>query len=230
MKKPLSASLAVSAVALLASACVTKPAPINANLATLADQHKISVSTGAERLELPIAAGDTAISIDQASSIESFARLYVRQGHGALVMSTPAGGANADAAALISQDVRLRLASSGVPFAAIAGSTYAPPDPNAAPLVLSFTRFSAEAPTCEPLWSQDLAHNPDNQPWGSFGCAQQANLAAMISDPADLLGPRAEDPRDAARRARVLEAYRQGQQTHAERSQDERVQVSSAIH
>ena len=80
-----------------------------------------------------------------------------------------------------------------------------------------------------PLWSQDLAHSPDNQPWASFGCAQQANLAAMVSDPADLLGPRAEDPRDAARRARVLEAYRQGQQTHAERSGDERVQVSSAI-
>ena len=95
--------------------------------------------------------------------------------------------------------------------------------------MLTFSRFDATAPTCEPLWSQDLAHSPDNQPWNSFGCAQQANLAAMVSDPADLLGPRAEDPRDAARRARVLEAYRQGQQTHAERSADERVQVSDAV-
>ena len=88
-------------------------------------------------------------------------------------------------------------------------------------------RFEAQAPECAPLWEQDLAHQSNNQPWASFGCATQANLAAMISDPADLLGPRQEDPRDAARRARVLEAYRQGQQTHANRSDDERVQVSN---
>ena len=229
MKTPLSAKLAVSAVALLVGGCATQ-APPDANLATIADTHRINVTPGAERLELAIANGDTAVSTDQASSIETFARLYVRQGHGALIMSSPTGGANTDAAAIVSQDVRLRLASSGVPFAAMASSTYqAESTDAAAPLILTFTRFSAEAPTCEPLWSQDLAHNPDNQPWGSFGCAQQANLAAMISDPADLLGPREEDPRDAGRRARVLEAYRQGQQTHAERSQDERVQISKAV-
>jgi pilus assembly protein CpaD len=153
----------------------------------------------------------------------------VRQGHGAVILSGPTGSANAESASLIGKDVRMRLASAGVPFAAIASSTYDGSQKAAAPIILSFTRYNAEGPTCAPLWSQDLAHASDNQPWESFGCAQQANLAAMISDPADLLGPRAEDPRDAARRARVLEAYRQGQQTHAERSNDERVQVSDAI-
>jgi len=149
-----------------------------------------------QRLELSVAAGDTALSADEAAGVDSFARLYVRQGHGALVLSTPAGGANADAAALISRDVRLRLASAGVPFAAIAASTYEAPQ-GAAPIVLNFTRYSAEAPECEPLWSQNLAHASSNQPWRSFGCAQQANLAALISDPHDLIAPRPEDPRDA---------------------------------
>lgn len=229
MTKPLSAKIAVGAMALLASACATKTATVEDNYATIADRHKIAVAEAAERLELAVAAGDTALSAEEAAGVETFARLYVRQGHGAVVMSTPTGSANAEAAKLIAQDVRLRLASSGVPFAAIAGSTYDGAEKTDAPLILSFTRFNAEGPTCEPLWSQDLAHSPDNQPWNSFGCAQQANLAAMVSDPADLLGPRAEDPRDAARRARVLEAYRQGQQTHAERSADERVQVSDAV-
>lgn len=229
MKTPFSAKLAVGAVALLVGGCATQ-APPDANLPTIADTHKISVTPGAERLELPVANGDTSVSGDEANSLESFARLYVRQGHGSLIMSAPVGGSNTSAAALIAQDVRLRLAASGVPFAAIASSNYQAEKPDAAaPIILTFTRFSAEGPTCEPLWSQDLAHNPDNLPWNSFGCAQEANLAAMISDPADLLGPRDEDPRDAARRARVLEAYRQGQQTHAERSQDERVQVSNAV-
>ncbi len=229
LRNSLSAKIAVGAMALLASGCATKHATVEDNLPTIADRHKIAVAEASERLEVGVAAGDTALSVDEAASIETFARLYVRQGHGAVIMSTPAGSANADAAALIAQDVRLRLASSGVPFAAIAGSTYDGSADPAAPLILSFTRFSAEAPACEPLWSQDLAHSSDNQPWASFGCAQQANLAAIVSDPADLLGPRAEDPRDAARRARVLEAYRQGQQTHATRSKDERVQVSDAV-
>jgi pilus assembly protein CpaD len=92
-----------------------------------------------------------------------------------------------------------------------------------------FMRFAAQAPECAPLYTQDLAHNASNRPYQSFGCSAQANLAAMISDPRDLMEPRVEDPRDPARRAVVLEAYRKGQQTHAERSQDERVQVSKAV-
>jgi pilus assembly protein CpaD len=216
------------AVALLAGACAHR-ADETSNTATVADNHRISVTRADEQLSLGIAAGDTALSSDEQGQVETFARLYTRLGHGALVMSAPAGGANADAASLIGKDVRMRLASAGVPFAAIAASTYDAAGKDDAPIILSFTRYSAQAPTCEPLWSQNLASAGDNQPWSSFGCSQAANLAAMISDPADLLGPRAEDPRDAARRARVLEAYRQGQQTHAERSSDERVQVSDAV-
>lgn len=231
MKSILSAGMKVAAGAavLMSSACMTKPAPADANLATIADRHKIAVAEASERLEVQVAPDDTALAVDSAAKLDVFARLYARQGHGVLVMSAPTGGANASAAARISQDVRLRLAGAGVPFAAMAATTYDSGEQGAAPIVLTFSRFEATAPDCQPLWSQNLAHSPDNQPWNSFGCSAQANLAAMISDPADLLGPRTEDPRDAARRARVLEAYRQGQQTHANRSADERVQVSDAV-
>lgn len=231
MKTLLSAGMKVAAGAavLLSSACMTKPAPVDANLASLADRHKIAVAEASERLELPVTPEDTALAADNATKVDAFARLYARQGHGVLVMSAPTGSANADAASRVAQEVRLRLAGAGVPFAAMAATTYDGGEQGAAPIVLTFSRFDATAPECEPLWSQDLAHSPDNQPWNSFGCSAQANLAAMISDPADLLGPRTEDPRDAARRARVLEAYRQGQQTHANRSNDERVQVSDAV-
>lgn len=230
MKIMISAGMKIAAGAalLMASACATT-APPDANAPTTADRHKIDVTEASERLEIAVSAGDTALSMENASKIEAFAKLYARQGHGVLVMSAPTGSPNADAAAHVAQETRLRLASAGVPFAAMAASTYDGGEQGAAPIVLTFSRFDATAPDCEPLWSQDLAHQSDNQPWNSFGCSQQANLAAMISDPADLLGPRAEDPRDAARRARVLEAYRQGQQTHANRSNDERVQVSDAV-
>lgn len=217
------------AIALLAAGCATKRATEASNSVSVVDNHKIAITRADEKLDIAIAAGDTALSPAEMAQVETFARLYTRQGHGALVMSAPAGGANAESAALVAKDVRMRLAGSGVPFAAIAASTYDASGRADAPLVLSFTLYSAQAPECAPLWSQDLAHPDNNQPWASFGCAQAANLAAMISDPADLLGPRTEEPRDAARRARVLEAYRQGQKTHAERSNDERVQVSDAV-
>jgi type IV pilus biogenesis protein CpaD/CtpE len=51
----------------------------------------------------------------------------------------------------------------------------------------------------------------------------------MVEDPADLLHPRAEDPRDSGRRDTVMEAYRAGDPTHAERSSDERVTISNAV-
>jgi pilus assembly protein CpaD len=230
MNTTLSAGLRVLAGAalLMTTACATTATP-EANLPTTADRHKIDVTEAAERLEIAVASVDTALSADNVAKVEAFARLYVRQGHGVLVMSAPTGSPNADAASRVAQETRTRLAGAGVPFAAMAASTYDGGEQGAAPLVLSFSRFDATAPDCEPLWSQDLAHSPDNQPWNSFGCSAQANLAAIISDPADLVGPRQEDPRDAARRARVLEAYRQGQQTHANRTNDERVQVSDAV-
>ncbi|MBL8558976.1 MAG: CpaD family pilus assembly protein [Hyphomonadaceae bacterium] len=231
MKTTLSAGMKVAAGAavLLTSACMTKPAPVDASLASVADRHKIAVSEASERLELAVATDDTTLAAEGIAKVEAFARLYARQGHGVLVMSAPTGSANTAAATHVAQEVRLRLAGAGVPFAAMAATTYDGSEQGAAPIVLTFSRYDATAPDCEPLWSQNLAHNPNNQAWNSFGCSAQANLAAMISDPADLLGPRTEDPRDAARRARVLEAYRQGQQTHANRSNDERVQVSDAV-
>jgi pilus assembly protein CpaD len=70
-----------------------------------------------------------------------------------------------------------------------------------------------------------LAYDPLNLPYPNFGCAQQHNLAAQIVNPADLLGPRTAAPADAERRTVVMEKYRQGQSTGAERGGDDKVQV-----
>ncbi len=51
----------------------------------------------------------------------------------------------------------------------------------------------------------------------------------MIEDPADLMRPRAEDPRDSGRRGVVMDAYRAGETTHSERTNDERLQISNAV-
>jgi pilus assembly protein CpaD len=210
-------------------ACASVPAP-PAHMAptpTTADYHRIEVTQTAERFEVPVTAG--ALSPGARQQLRTFASGYLRYGHGALVLSTPSGAPDSDAASLLANETRNALVEAGVSYAAVAGSTYdASSTPNA-PIILSFSRYEAQAPECTPLWEQDLAHQSNNQPWESFGCATQANLAAMIEDPADLLHPRAEDPRDSGRRTTVMDAYRAGEPTHSERTNDERIQISNAV-
>lgn len=227
MKASLPLLLASASLSVL-GACATAP-PEGPPSASVADRHRIRVEQTGERLELPVSAEAISLSREEQQQVGVFASAYVRMGHGSLIMSSPSGGANANAAALVAHQTRLALVDAGVPYQAIAGSSYDASGAADAPIILSFTRYEAFAPECAPLWEQDLAHQLDNQPWESFGCATQANLAAMIEDPRDLLGPRGEDPRDSGRRGTVFEAYRAGESTGAERSSDERVSVSNAV-
>ncbi len=196
---------------------------------TAADLHRIHVTQSAERLEVPVRPGDETLSHADRAQLQRFAGGYLRYGHGALVLSTPSGGANSDTASVLANETRRALVDAGVSYAAVAGSSYDASGRADAPIIVSFARYEAHAPECAPLWEQDLAHQSNNQPWESFGCATQANLAALVEDPADLLRPRAEDPRDAGRRDTVMDAYREGSTTHAERSSDERIAISNAV-
>jgi pilus assembly protein CpaD len=93
-----------------------------------------------------------------------------------------------------------------------------------APVRLAYLRYVAQGPECG-HWPTNLASDPRALPYPNFGCAQQHNLAAQIANPADLLGPRTMAPADADRRGTIMENYRQGKLTGAEKSADERAQV-----
>lgn len=210
------------------AACASVPTPEGPPVASAADRHRIEVTESAERIEIAVAPGDVALTPAARAGLRAFAGNYLRYGHGALVLSSPSGGPNADAASVIAHEARMSLVDAGVSYAAVAGSNYDGSGAEA-PIIVSFARFEAQAPECAPLWEQDLAHQSNNQPWASFGCATNANLAAMVEDPRDLLRPRDFDPRDSGRRDTVLEAYREGEQTHAARSADERITISNAV-
>jgi len=61
-------------------------------------------------------------------------------------------------------------------------------------------RRSLRSPVRAAPWPDDLgpsANNPgylENKPYYNFGCANQANLAAMVDNPSDLVQPRSETP------------------------------------
>jgi pilus assembly protein CpaD len=217
--------LGLSALSAL-GACASVPEPSGPPVSSAADRHAITVEQISERLDVEVG-GDVALTPKAREDIDLFAGGYLRYGHGALLLSTPSGAGNDDAASRSAHATRLALAEAGVPYEAIAGSNYDASGNSEAPIVLSFARYEAQAPECAPIWEQDIAHQSNNQPWASFGCATNANLAAMIEDPRDLLRARNEDPRDSGRRNTVMDRYRQGQPTHADRSDDERSTVST---
>jgi pilus assembly protein CpaD len=220
--------LALASFSALGACATSAIPPANVGpVASRADSHVINVTQSAARLEIAVAPGDTTLTDKARSDLRDFASAYLRYGHGALVLSTPSGGDNASAASMLAGQTRMSLVDAGVAYNAVSGSTYDAGDNPNAPIVVSFARFEAEAPRCRPIYEQDLAHQSDNLPWDSFGCAMQANLAAEVEDPADLLGPRADAPRDSNRRGTVMNHYRAGEVTHATRDADERATVSN---
>lgn len=61
------------------------------------------------------------------------------------------------------------------------------------------------------LGAGDARRDMANTAHFNHGCATQANFAAMVANPNDLLQPRAEGEIDAARRQTVLARYRRGE-------------------
>lgn len=212
-----------SAFALLAAvaACsTTNPVVDGRPVATHADTHAIAVLEARERLELEVRS--SLPTEGQIAEIDAFGRLYRTLGHGPLLIETPEGS---DLGRGLAAQVRARLIEGGVNFAALSGAFQTPTEGEAETaevLKLSFVRYAAQAPDCPTVNEVNLSWQHNNRAYGSFGCANAVNLAAMLADPADLLGPREMEARDGARRTTIFQRYRAGEQTHASRSNDER--------
>lgn len=192
------AVLAVSAAVLAACAPAYQPH----SLVLDADRHQPVVTQEIARLDLPPA---RQIFPADAPAVEAFLRDYRNVGHGPVLVSVPPG----EDAAGVAEDVRAiaRISGMAAPEIAVAVST----SDGGSPYNLTFVRYRAHAPECGQDWPS-LATTRRSETYANFGCANAANLAAMIVDPADLLAPREMAPADAERRINALNAYRGGAQ------------------
>lgn len=216
----------IALASLALSACGTPRGPDAAMLHTTPlDAHPITVSPVSERLELRAPLAASSLANDDRAALEQFIAAYHETGHGPIVVSLPSGGANAQAAVQVATEARARIFAAGVGWDQIAGGAFEAPAAAEPPIVLTFQRFEAKAAPCKPMSDYNLTRTSSNLAYGRFGCAQAANLAVMLADPADLNGPRPQAPADAGRRDVVLGKYRQGQPTAAERAEDERGSV-----
>ena len=180
---------------------------------TVLEAHTPTAVPVEARLVLAAADGSQGLTGQEYSQLTSFANDFVQLGRGTLVISVPANAGNSATAAMVAQDAQRALYAGGVDYAKISGGTYQAQGRANAPVMLSFARYEATRIACQP-WSEiDPRKTASNLSPSRFGCAQNANLAAMVTDPGDLLGDRRDGPRDAGRIQVGIDKQRKGEVT-----------------
>lgn len=192
-------------------------------------RHPIMVSQQPAYLNMQIARGSQGLTPSQRAEVSEFASRYRAgdSGNSRLIISAPSGSSNEVAAMAAAQDARELLVGSGFSESGIAVEAYSDEANNAPPVRISYMRYVAEGPSCGHSFTA-LSSDPKNIGNPNHGCANQHNFAAMISNPADLLGPRSESSRYSERRDDVINKYAKGKITGAEKSEEERVRVKGS--
>lgn len=172
-------------------------------------RHPVIVGETEKAIDLPVAVGERHLTTGTREVVRGFGQKYASASTGVVQIMLPSGSANAAAADGLRREIRQALVDGGVPAKRILETRYqAGGAGDAAPVRLSFTAIAATTDPCGD-WPEDLTKNTiRNENYENFGCATQANLAAQIANPTDLLGPRAETPIDAVQRGRVINDYR----------------------
>ncbi len=193
-------------------------------------RHPIMVSQQPSHLNLNVARGSQGLTPSQRAEVMNFAGRYRASdaGNSRIVIAAPSGAANEVAAMTAVDDIRGLLLDGGFGESAITIEAYHDESGHQPPVRISYMRYVAEGPECGHDWSENLATDYKNVGHPNFGCTHQRNLAAMIANPADLLGPRTQGPRYSERRDVIMEKWVKGETTASDKTEDERVQVQGA--
>jgi pilus assembly protein CpaD len=196
---------------------------------TALSRNEVGVTKRAEFLEIALPAETSELSDTDRKRIRSFVRAYTLTGHGSLVLSLPQTSNNAQLAVTAIAEARAIAWESGVEYDEISGEVHGAADGAPQPMILAYQAYDAIAPECASKASIDFGDIASNNTLPTLGCSVRTNLAAMIADPADLLGSRELGPADNARRDVILDKFRLGESTASVRSDDESGAVSQAV-
>jgi pilus assembly protein CpaD len=189
-------------------------------------RHPILVSQQPETLTVAVPRGASGLSNSQRADVLSFAHSARASdaGNTKLVIAAPSGSANETSAIAAVHEVGAILKVNGYTENDINIEPFDATGHSSPPLKISFLRFVAEGPECG-KFPTNLAREPRNLSAPNFGCASQKNLAAMVVNPADLLGPPKMTSRPAERRLETWQKYIKGETTGAQKSEDEKVKT-----
>lgn len=178
-------------------------------------QNPVKVAESVERLELYARPNGLELSQRDEQAVSAFLRAYAVEGSGPLYINRPEAAMQTAGVSQTNALLDRLMSYSGVnPMTAQSGTYYTRPgDP--APVILSYRSLRAVPQNC--AYQGDLTLTHTNGVTPEFGCSASANLAAMISDPRQLLEPYATAPSNAQRRQVVYDRYIQGVSTASER-------------
>lgn len=225
--------LALACGAALISGCQSDGPPSHVPVeyfeGTELDRHEIGVVAHKEYLEVNLDARDTQLRVSEVMKVRSFLDQYTDVGHGPLVISMPKSAENPQLAVGAVAEIREFAWEAGVDYATILGAAYDASGRSKTPIVMAFKTYKATKPDCPSLAEIDFANAVSNNVLPSLGCAVRTNMAAMIAEPADLLGTRELDEGDLNRWQVQLDLWRQGQSTISARGEGESTQISTAV-
>jgi pilus assembly protein CpaD len=220
-------SLAALGLTAALGACATHVPGANDEARLPTQRFEPKVTSQPEEVRLAIHA--QGLSPAQAEALSKLVAYWREDEGGTIGIQAPTEGVEPGAAYRMSESARSFLLSKGVPADQVEMVGYAPdaaePPP---PLLVGYLRYKAEIPKCGEKWTS-ITRTFKNDVQPNFGCAVSANMAAQIADPADLMGPREMTPQDATRRQYVLDKYRKGEVTSAEKDEKSDGIVSRAI-
>jgi len=208
-----------AAIAVLTSSCASNYA---AKLPPSPMRNPINIAESVERLELYTRPNGLELSARDKLAVAQFLDGYRQNGSGALFINRPSAQANQAGTQQAEAVIRDLMRNGGLNPSSLQGGQYQS-SPNApAPVVVSYRVLKAIPDNCRK--ADPITQTFTNQPQANFGCFQNANLAAMIGDPRQLLEPYTFGPPDAQRRQVIYDRYIQGETTGAQFPSRQRVE------
>ncbi|HYD28557.1 CpaD family pilus assembly protein [Brevundimonas sp.] len=216
------ALLLAAAAATVLAGCASTGSPAGQPLTPLS-RYSLRVEPGLDRIALAV--HEDGLSSNQQAALNDLAGRYMASGVGQVRIEGPSG--EDPAAARQTWAVRSALQAAGLPADRIVVASYAAPDPRA-PVLAGFETVRAAIPNCaaEP---RAMEGRFSNEASIGLGCAINANLAAQIADPRDIVGHRPISPADSGRAAVVFDNYRKGEVTAAPQEQLVEGRIARAV-
>ncbi|HLY07434.1 MAG TPA: CpaD family pilus assembly protein [Rhizomicrobium sp.] len=206
LRKNLLRAAAVAAV-LLAGSCASPSSDDRPVFADGLRNHPITVAPHYQAIRVAFSDPAAGLSPEDSSNLSAFVDDYLARGDGQISITAPRGPSSSDALAYLGDE----LVHMGVPRSRILVGTHDSANGDTR-VEIGYIAYEARTDACG-NWSQDAHDNFANLPLPDFGCSNQHNLAAMVSDPRDLAAPRGMGPSDATRRETVVGSYEKAQTT-----------------
>lgn len=227
--------LALLAGALALGACAAK-GDLSASLAPddIRERHPIVLRDAPRSLDVFVGRSGGGLDPRQADDVARFGADYRRSGKGGLVAEVPTGTGRELAARDTLDGIRRALARGGVGPGALSVRTYRAVDPQlASPIRLTYASLQAGLPHACGQWPEDAGvssykNDSSNASLWNLGCATQANLAAQVADPLDLVRARGEGRLDTQKRMEAIKKLREGKDPSTQYRQ-EQTKISDAV-